>query len=73
VGAGDLTGARLLAEIGDDRTRFANARALKAAPGRRQCYVIGSANPAHSASSEVSLARRRHVQKIQAEPEAQTT
>jgi transposase len=29
----DLTGARLLAEIGDDRTRFADACALKAYPG----------------------------------------
>lgn len=28
VGFADLTGARLLAEIGDDRTRFADARAL---------------------------------------------
>lgn len=33
VGVGDLTGARLLAEIGDDRTRFADARALKAFAG----------------------------------------
>ncbi|SNS47931.1 Transposase IS116/IS110/IS902 family protein [Streptosporangium subroseum] len=30
---GDLTGARLLAEIGDDRTRFADARAIKAYAG----------------------------------------
>lgn len=29
-GLADSTGARVLAEIGDDRTRFANARALKA-------------------------------------------
>ena len=33
VGLADLTGARLLAEIGDDRTRFADARALKAFAG----------------------------------------
>ena len=36
VGLGDLTGARLLAEIGDDRTRFADARALKAFAGLLQ-------------------------------------
>jgi hypothetical protein len=33
VGLADVTGARLLAEIGDDRTRFADARALKAFAG----------------------------------------
>lgn len=32
-GLGNLLGARLLAEIGDDRTRFADARALKAYAG----------------------------------------
>jgi transposase len=32
-GLGSLTGARVLAEIGDDRSRFANARALKAYAG----------------------------------------
>ena len=32
-GLGDLTGARLLGEVGDDRTRFADARALKAYAG----------------------------------------
>ncbi|WP_436501773.1 IS110 family transposase [Actinokineospora sp. HUAS TT18] len=32
-GLGDLTGARVLAEIGDDRNRFADARALKAYAG----------------------------------------
>jgi transposase len=32
-GVGPTTGARLLAEIGDDRDRFANARALKAYAG----------------------------------------
>ena len=32
-GLGDLTGARLLAEIGDDRTRLADARELKAYAG----------------------------------------
>jgi transposase len=32
-GLGSLTGARMLAEIGDDRSRFADARALKAYAG----------------------------------------
>lgn len=32
-GLGDLTGPRVLAEIGDDRTRFRDARALKAYAG----------------------------------------
>nr|WP_326818983.1 transposase [Streptomyces sp. NBC_01762] len=32
-GLGSLTGARVLAEIGDDRTRFANAGSLKAYAG----------------------------------------
>ncbi|MFC5800411.1 IS110 family transposase [Streptomyces formicae] len=32
-GLGSLTGARVLAEIGDDRTRFANASSLKAYAG----------------------------------------
>jgi transposase len=32
-GLGDITGARVLAEIGDDRARFADARALKAYAG----------------------------------------
>jgi transposase len=32
-GLGNLLGARVLAEIGDDRTRFADARALKAYAG----------------------------------------
>ncbi|TWH17957.1 transposase IS116/IS110/IS902 family protein [Rhodococcus rhodochrous J45] len=32
-GLGELTGARVLAEIGDDRTRFADARSLRAYAG----------------------------------------
>ena len=32
-GLGELTGARVFAEIGDDRSRFADARALKAFAG----------------------------------------
>lgn len=31
-GLGELTGARVLAEIGDDRTRFTDARSLRAYP-----------------------------------------
>ena len=34
-GLGNLAGARVLAEIGDDRARFADARGLKAFAGRR--------------------------------------
>ena len=33
TGLGDVTGARVLAEIGDDRARFADARSLKAYAG----------------------------------------
>jgi transposase len=32
-GLGEIAGARILAELGDDRTRFADARALKAYAG----------------------------------------
>jgi hypothetical protein len=32
VGLGPLTGARVLAELGDDRSRFAAAKAVKATP-----------------------------------------
>ncbi|HET6919493.1 MAG TPA: transposase [Jiangellaceae bacterium] len=32
-GLGSITGARVLAELGDDRSRFADAPALKAYPG----------------------------------------
>jgi transposase len=35
-GLADSTGARVLAEIGDDRARFVDARALKATPDPRQ-------------------------------------
>lgn len=45
-GIGPLTGARVLAEIGDDRTRFADARALKAYAARRR-----SPSPAARATS----------------------
>jgi hypothetical protein len=52
VGLADLTGARLLAEIGDDRTRFADARALKA--------FAGSA-PVTKASGRSIRIAHRHV------------
>ena len=52
VGLADLTGARLLAEIGDDRRRFADARALKA--------FAGSA-PVTKASGRSIRITHRHV------------
>ena len=52
VGLADLTGARLLAEIGDARTRFADARALKA--------FAGSA-PVTKASGRSIRITHRHV------------
>jgi transposase len=48
-GLGNLTGSRLLAEIGDDRTRLADARPLKvyagAAPVTRASGKSRRANP----------------------------
>lgn len=44
-GLGDLTGARLLAEIGDDRARFADARALKAYAGSAPVTRASGAQP----------------------------
>jgi transposase len=52
VGLADLTGVWLLAEIGDDRTRFADARALKA--------FAGSA-PVTKASGRSIRITHRHV------------
>lgn len=51
-GLGPLLGARVLAEIGDDRTRFADARALKA--------YVGSA-PINRASGKKHFGGRRFV------------
>jgi transposase len=51
-GLGRLTGARVLAEIGDDRSRFADARALKA--------YAGSA-PITRASGKKTVVIHRHV------------
>jgi transposase len=50
-GLADSTGARVLAEIGDDRSRFADARALKA--------YAGSAPITRASGKSVSITRRR--------------
>lgn len=49
-GMGDLSGARLLAEIGDDRSRFADARALKA--------YAGSAPVTRASGRSIAITRR---------------
>jgi transposase len=51
-GLGKLTGARVLAEIGDDRTRFVDARGLKA--------FAGSA-PTTRASGKKTIVLHRHI------------
>jgi transposase len=51
TGLGDLTGARLLGEIGDDRSRFADARSLKA--------YAGSAPITRASGRSLSVTRRR--------------
>lgn len=51
-GLGNLTGARVLAEIGDDRARFADARGLKA--------FAGSA-PITRASGKKTVVLHRHI------------
>lgn len=51
IGLGDLTGARVLAEIGDDRARFADARSLKA--------YAGSAPITRASGRSLSVTRRR--------------
>ncbi|MBN9743415.1 IS110 family transposase [Amycolatopsis sp. A1MSW2902] len=51
-GLGPLTGARVLAEIGDDRTRFADARAMKAYAG---------ASPVTRASGKSHVVSHRHI------------
>ncbi|MEU8376577.1 IS110 family transposase [Micromonospora sp. NPDC048894] len=50
-GLADVTGARVLAEIGDDRTRFADARALKA--------YAGSAPVTRASGRNVSITHRK--------------
>jgi len=51
TGLGDSTGARVRAEIGDDRARFADARALKA--------YAGSAPITRASGRSISVTRRR--------------
>jgi transposase len=51
TGLGDLTGARVLAEIGDDRTCFADACALKA--------YAGSAPVTRASGRSLSVTHRR--------------
>jgi hypothetical protein len=51
TGLGDMTGARVLAEIGDDRTRFADPRALKA--------YAGSAPVTRASGRSLSITHRR--------------
>ncbi|MBF6149612.1 IS110 family transposase [Nocardia nova] len=50
-GLADLTGSRMLAEIGDDRKRFADARALKA--------YAGSAPVTRASGKSISISHRR--------------
>lgn len=50
-GLADSTGARVLAEIGDDRTRFADARALKA--------YAGSAPVTRASGRSISITHRQ--------------
>ncbi len=50
-GLGDLTGARVLAELGDDRARFADARAVKA--------YAGSAPVTRASGRSISITHRR--------------
>ena len=50
-GLGDLTGARILAELGDDRSRFADARSVKA--------YAGSAPVTRASGRSISITHRR--------------
>ena len=50
-GLGDLTGARVLAELGDDRNRFADARAVNA--------YAGSAPVTRASGRSISITHRR--------------
>ncbi len=50
-GLGDLTGARVLAELGDDRNRFTDARAVKA--------YAGSAPVTRASGRSISITHRR--------------
>lgn len=59
-GLGIQLGARVLAEIGDDRTRFADARGLKAYAGGLKAYA--GASPITRASGKKSSTTRRWVE-----------
>jgi transposase len=50
-GLGELTGARVFAELGDDRTRFADARAVKA--------YAGSAPVTRASGRSISITHRK--------------
>jgi transposase len=53
TGLGDTTGARVLAEIGDDRARFADARSLKA--------YAGSAPVTRASGRSLSVTHRKNT------------
>ena len=62
TGLGDLTGARVLGEIGDDRSRFADARSLKAYAGSAPITRASGRSPlGHPAAGEEQPPRRRRV------------
>jgi hypothetical protein len=62
-GLGDLTGPRVLAEIGDDRTRFRDARALKVL---RRCRAhhprLGQVPPGHTPQDQEPATRSNRLQ-----------
>lgn len=60
-GLADSTGARLLAEIGDDRSRFADARALKAYAGSTHPPGLRAIDLRHSPSYQEQPARQRRL------------
>ena len=61
-GLGTLTGARVLAEIGDDRSRFADAKGLKAyADAAPVTRASGRDQVRHVPARQEQPARRRRV------------
>jgi hypothetical protein len=61
-GVGLLTGARLLAELGDDRARFADAKALKAYAGTAPDHpCLRTPSPGQRATSPQRLGRGRRL------------
>lgn len=61
VGLADLTGARLLAEIGDGRTRFADARALTAFAVRTRHQSLRAQHPHYTPVRQEQPPRRRRI------------